>query len=159
MPRPLSLVLGALLLLGFGFKLDRALTQPLAPQAAATGQLAKRLANAGWHQLSENALLADGSLTALAFRRGACGLQLALLPHGPEHMAVLREAWGGRARFLDEAGFSATPREDGRWRQLARHLGHALGLGPRPALFTLAAVAQGDCPARLWDELAPLRLG
>lgn len=159
MPRPLPLVLGVLLLLGFGLKLDRALTQPLAPQAAATGKLARGLADSGWHPIGESALLADGSLTAQAFRRGGCGLEVALLPPGPEHLGVLRAAWGDRARFLDEAGFSATPREDGRWRQLAQHLGHALGLGPRPALFGLAATAEGQCPVRLWEELAALRPG
>jgi hypothetical protein len=156
MPKPLPLILALMLLLGFGLKLDRALTQPLAPQAAATQGLAQGLAAAGWLRLGESALLADGSFTAQRFQRGLCGLDVALLPPGDQYLAVLGEAWGGRTRFLDDAGFSATPPEAGRWRSMTRHLAHALGLGPRPALFGVAAASTGACPPELWAELAQL---
>jgi hypothetical protein len=156
MLKPLPLILLLALLLGFGLKLDRALTQPLAPQAAATESLTQGLAAAGWRPLGESALLADGSFTAQRFQRGPCRLDVALLPPGDQYRAVLREAWGGRARFLNDAGFSATPPEAGRWRAMTRHLAHALGLGPRPALFGVAAASAGDCPPELWAELARL---
>lgn len=158
MPKQIPLILALLLALGFGLKLDRALSQPLGPQAAATESLARGLTEAGWHPRGETALLADGSFTAQGFQRGACLLEVALLPPGDQHLAVLREAWGERARFLDNAGFSATPPEGGRGHQLLRHLGHTLGLGSRPTLFGLAAATGGDCPVRLWQELARLRL-
>jgi hypothetical protein len=157
MPKPFPVIFALLLMLGFGLKLDRALSQPLAPQAAATESLSRGLVEAGWRPLGETALLADGSFTAQRFQRGACLLEVALLPPGDQYLAVLREAWGGRARFLDDAGFSTAVPEAGRTAQLARHLAHALGLGPRPALFGVAAASSGDCPVRLWQEMARLR--
>jgi hypothetical protein len=163
MLKPLPLILAPILVLvllfGFGLKLDRALTQPLAPQAAATEGLSRGLAEAGWSRLGETALLADGSFTAQRFQRGACHLEVALLPPGDQYLAVLREAWGGQARFLADAGFSAAAPEAGRAAQLARHLAHALGLGPRPGLFGVAAASGGDCPVWLWQELARLQPG
>ncbi len=156
MLRSLPWILALLLALGFGLKLDRALTQPLGPQAAASGSLARGLADTGWQPLGDTALLADGSFTAQGFQRGACQLEVALLPPGRQYLDVLHEAWGERARFLDEAGFGAAPPEGERWRQLARHLGHALGLSPRPALFGLAAMSTGQCPTQLWQELERL---
>lgn len=156
MPRSLPWILALILALGFGLKLDRALTQPLAPQAAASGSLARSLADAGWQPLGETALLADGSFTTRRFQRWACQLEVALLPPGRQYLDVLHEAWGERARFLDDAGFGAAPPEVGRWGQLAGHLGHALGMGPRPALFGLAVAAAGQCPAQLWRELERL---
>lgn len=156
MPKPLPLILALLLLLGFGMKLDRALTQPLAPQAAATQSLAQGLGGAGWLRLGESALLADGSFTAQRFQRGPCRLDVALLPPGDPYLVVLGEAWGGRTRFLGDAGFGATPPEGSRWREMTRHLAHTLGLGPRPALFGVAAASAGDCPAALWAEVARL---
>jgi len=159
MPRALPLLLGPLLLLGLGLKLDRAMTQSLAPQAAATQRLVQGLVAGGWQPLAETPLLADGSLAAQGFARGACRLEVALLPPGPEHLAVLREAWGARARFLDGAELQAAPPEAWRWRHLFGHLRHAAGLGPRPSLFALAAASQGACPAGLWEELSALRPG
>lgn len=156
MPKPLPVFILLLLVLGVGLKLDRALSQPLAPQAAATERLARSLVEAGWSPLGESALLADGSFSALGFQRGACILEVALLPPGDQYQAVLREAWGGRARFLDGEGFGAAPPESGRWRQLMGHLGHALGLAPRPALFGLAAASTGQCPTQLWRDMARL---
>jgi hypothetical protein len=157
MPERLAVCFALLLVLGFGLKLDRALSQPLAPQAAATASLARGLVEAGWSPLGENALLADGSFTAQRFQRGACHLEMALLPPGDQYLAVLREAWGSQARYLGDAGFSATAPQAGRSAQLARHLAHALGIGPRPALFGVAATSSGPCPLRLWEELSRLR--
>lgn len=154
MRKALPWIIALVLALGCGLKLDRALTQPLAPQAAASGSLARGLAEAGWQPLGEAALLADGSFTAQAFRHGACQLEVALLPSGTQYLDVLREAWGDRARFLDGAAFREAPPERGRWRQLAGHLAWALGLAPRPALFGLAAASSGTCPADLWAGLA-----
>jgi len=158
MRKALPWMLALMLALGFALKLDRALTQPLGPQAAASGSLARGLADAGWQPRGEAALLADGSFTALGFQRGACQLEVALLPPGRQYLDVLREAWGERARYLDGTGFHAAPPERGRWRQLAGHLAWGLGLGPRPALFGLAAASSGSCQADLWAELA-LRSG
>lgn len=157
MPRPLSWILVLALALGFALKLDRARTQPLGPQAEASGSLARSLAEAGWQPLGEAALLADGSFSAQGFQRGACLLEVALLPPGRQYIDVLREAWGPGARFLDGAAFQDAPPERGRWRQLAGQLAWGLGLGPRPALFGLAAASSGTCPAGLWAELAQVR--
>jgi hypothetical protein len=156
MPRSLAWLLALVLALGFALKLERGMTQPLGPQAAASGNLARSLADAGWQSLGEVALLADGSFTAQFFQRGPCRLEVALLPPGPQYLDVLREAWGEQARFLDEAGFGAAPPGQGRWRKLSRHLGHVLGLNPRPALFGLAVASAGECPVRLWQEMAQL---
>lgn len=156
MHRTLPWVLALVLALGFALKLDRGLTQPLGPQAAASGSLARSLADAGWQPLGEAALLADGSFTAQVFQRGSCRLEVALLPPGPQYQDVVREAWGEHARFLSEAGFGEAPAAEGRWRQLSRHLGHALGLNPRPAVFGLAAASAGACPVQLWQEMARL---
>lgn len=148
MPRALPWVLA----LGFTLKLDRALSQPLGPQAAASGSLARGLVQAGWEPLGEVPLLADASFTAQAFERGACRVEVALLPPGPQYLDVAREAWGEHARFLDETGFAGGRPGAERWRQLGRHLRHALGMGPRPALFGLAAASAGPCPPQLWLE-------
>jgi hypothetical protein len=156
MPRSFPWLMAAVLALGLALKLDRALTQPLGPQAAAAGSLARNLSLAGWQPLGEAALLADGSFTAQGFRRGACHLQLALLPPGPHYLDVLREAWGERARFLDATAFGALPSGEGRWRRLGRHLRHALGLGAPPALFGLAGASAGACPPQLWQEMERL---
>lgn len=153
MPRSLPWILALVLALGFALKLDRARTQPLGPQAEASGSLARSLAEAGWQPLGEAALLADGSFAAQGFQRGACRLEVALLPPGGPYIDVLREAWGERARFLDGNAFSPTPPERGRWRQLSGHLAGGLGLGPRPALFGLAVASSGACPAGLWANL------
>lgn len=156
MTRPLPLVLALLLALGFALKLDRALSQPLGPQAAATVSLTRSLTEAGWQALGEVALLADGSFTAQGFQQGACRLEVALLPPGPQYLDVLREAWAAHARFLGETGFGTVGPGEERWRQLGRHLRHALGLGPRPALFRLAVTSAGSCPPQLWQELERL---
>lgn len=154
MRRRLPWILALALALGFALKLDRALTQPLGPQAVASGSLARGLVEAGWQPLGEAALLADGSFTAQGFRRDSCQLEVALLPPGPQYLDVLREAWGERARFLDGAAFRDAPAERARWRQLAGHMAWGLGLGPRPALFGLAAASSGACPPDLWAEQA-----
>ena len=158
MRRRLPRILALVLALGFALKLDRALTQPLGPQAEAAGSLARSLTEAGWQPLGEAALLADGSFTAQGFQRGACRLEVALLPPGRQYVDVLREAWSERARYLDGAAFRAAPPERGRWSQLAGHLAWGLGLGPRPALFGLAAASGGICPEDLWVELARRRV-
>lgn len=153
MPRPLPWVLVLVLALGLALKLDRALSQPLGLQAAASGNLTRSLVALGWQPLGEIALLADASFTAQGFQREACRLEVALLPPGPQYLDVVREAWGERARFLDETGFGQAGYGEGRWRQLGRHLRHALGIGPRPNPFGLAAASGGLCPPQLWREL------
>jgi hypothetical protein len=156
MRRSLPWILALMLALGFALKLERGLTQPLGPQEAASGSLARSLEDAGWQPLGEAALLADGSFTAQAFRRGACRLEVALLPPGPQYLDVVREAWGEHARFRDAGGFVAVPAGQVRWRQLSGHLGHALGLNLRPSAFGLAAASAGECPVQLWQEMARL---
>lgn len=153
MARALPWVLALVLALGFTLKLDRALRQPLGLQAAATASLARSLVQAGWHPLGEVALLADASFSAQGFQRSACTLEVALLPPGPQYLDVVREAWGERAQLLEETGFGTVRPGEERWRQLGRQLRHVLGLGPRPALFGLAAASRGACPPDLWREL------
>jgi hypothetical protein len=156
MPRLLPWVLALVLTVGFALKLDRALSRPLGPTAAASGSLTRGLAELGWQPVGEIALLADASFTALAFQRDACRLEVALLPPGPQYLDIVREAWGSHARLLDQVELGQAVPGEARWRQLGRHLGHALGIGPRPTVFALAAAAAGACPLQMWPELQRL---
>lgn len=147
----------ALLALGLGAKVQRAWDQPLAPQAAAMARVAEVMASEGWSARGELRLLADGTLSAGVYRRGACELDLAVLPPGREHLAVLREAWGAEARFLGPTGFTSEPMAPSRWRQLAQHMRWMIGRGPRPAAYLLAGIARGACPEDPWPRVATLR--
>lgn len=145
-----------LLALGLGTKVQRAWDQPLAPHAEAMGRVTEAMARAGWSAQGSIPLLADGALTARVYSRGTCELDLALLPPGREHLAVLREAWGAGARFLGPGGFVEEAVQPPRWRQLAQHLGWMAGQAPRPSSYLLAGISRGDCPPGLWARMAAL---
>lgn len=152
-----ALWLMALLALGLGAKVQRAWDQPLAPQAAAMVRVAEAMAREGWSARGELRLLADGTLSAGVYRRGTCDLDLAVLPPGREHLAVLWEAWGAEARFLGPTGFTSEPVVHSRWRQFAQHMRWMIGRGPRPRAYLLAGIARGACPEDPWPSLATLR--
>lgn len=138
------------LVLGLCLKAERALTRALAPQAMAALSIEQPLLEAGWLPLGAGRLLADGSLSARGYLLGSCHLEVALLPPGHEYAAILREAWGERARFAHGGALNAAPPvEAGRLRKLAHHWAASLGLGTAPALFTLAVALEGDCAGDL----------
>ena len=120
-------------------------SEPVMQEAATTARLAARMEASGWTPLDDQRLITDGSLTARRYRRGACILNLVVLPPDPDLIAVVATAWGGHASYMSDGVLQQAPPVPRSRLGLAwQGLRHRLGGPPPASAFSLAIAVEGD---------------